>query len=552
MDNQRELLDSLMGNDRNYGKKESAKRANWWDDDLCKKYMVWDCPHDFFLNKRGLASTKSPVGECGKSHNDAMKARFEEDKDNNEKYRKRYLVDLEKQMKKLVEGIDARIERDMERLSQGDSRTKEAQSFMLTEIDTRTTLAKDKMLAAEEMAANGEVEVAQDVYDASLTFTHEKNRLERLKEKTEGWIDEICQVCGGYMSWRDTEELNNRREGRPHSHVHGIVHTGWTQMRDSFKRLQAEISRLKISPEDLVEEDESSKGRGRRESETDRERRRDSDRGRDDVPTRSSYSSRDRTRDDADRRDRNGDDRRRDDRGGDDRRHRDDRGYRDDKGRRDRDDGGRRDRDDGGRRNRDDRDRDRSRERESRRHDRDDRGPKLDEFGRDVSKTKISYKDNERSRSRGRAVKSDTKDKESDAAEAAGKTVQVEYSEDWEQVMERKFGELALDQDAWDMDAFDCNGKKIRLDAEVVELNKDSFPLRFKFLKKELIVLVPFSEDWEEVMSQKFAALALEQEAWDMTCFDHRSVKIDLNAEQVQIDGNSFPLRFVFSKRKAE
>merc|ERR1712129_629439 len=158
-----------------------------------------------------------------------------------------------------------------------------------------------------------------DVYDASLTFTHEKNRLERLKEKTEGWIDEICQVCGGYMSWRDAEELANRREGRPHSHVHGIVHTGWTQMRDSFKRLQAEISKLKISPEDLVEDD-SSKGRGRRESETDRERRRDSDRTRDDAQTRSSYSSRDRTRDDTDRRDRNGDDRRRDDRGGDDRR----------------------------------------------------------------------------------------------------------------------------------------------------------------------------------------------------------------------------------------
>merc|ERR1712085_162400 len=118
----------------------------------------------------------------------------------------------------------------------------------------------------------------------------------------------------------------------------------------------------------------------------------------------------------------------------------------------------------------------------------------------------MGYNDHDRSRSRGRGAQSASKDKESDASEAAGKTVQVEYSEDWEQVMERKFGELALDQDAWDMDAFDCNGKKIRLDAEVVELNKDSFPLRFKFLKKELIVLVPFSEDWEEVMSQKFAA----------------------------------------------
>jgi len=166
--------------------------------------------------------------------------------------------------------------------------------------------------------------------------------------------------------------------------------------------------------------------------------------------------------------------------------------------------------------------------------------------------TKKTYNDNDRSRSRGRGAKDISKDKESSPAEAAGMTVQVEYSEDWEEVMGRKFAELALDQDAWDMDAFDRNGKKIRLDAEVVELNKDSFPLRFKFLKKELIVLVPFSEDWEEVMSQKFAALALEQDAWDMTCFDRKDVKIDLNAEQVQIDENSFPLRFKFTKKRLD
>lgn len=563
MQDQKALLDSMMGRDRNCGKHDGgAKRQNWWDDDLCKKYLAWECPHAMFLNGRGIASTKSPVGDCGKEHLEAMKTRFEAAKGEkgHEKYRRRYLVDLEKQMRQLIEGIDAKIVRESERLEKGESRTKDAQAYVLTEIETRTTLAKDKMLAAEEMAANGEVSVAQDIYDASLTMEHEKKRLERLKEKTEGWIDEICKTCGAYMSWRDAEEIKNRNAGQPHPHVAGVVHTGWTRMRKSFEALKAEISSWEELPEE-PDEAESSKGQGRRE------RRRDPDRGRDDAPARNSHSSRDRTQDDSKRRDRN--DRDTEDTS----RHRD----RDDSRRRDRDDrGGRRgDRDDGGGRARDDRERRRSRDRGEgrgsdrtrdrdreggRRNERDDRGRKkekveLDEFGRDVNALKGKDWDaqdtrNERSRSRARAeARAKAFQKEDKIANEH--VVQVEHSEDWEQVMEGKFEALALDQDAWDMTAYDRKEKVIKMDAEVVEINRDSFPLQFKFNRKEPIVQVPFSEDWEDVMAQKFEELALEQDAWDMSCADRKGKKIDLNAEQVQIVEDSFPLKFTFKKKLA-
>ena len=38
------------------------------------------------------------------------------------------------------------------------------------------------------------------VYDEAVLLEIEQGRLERLKEKTESWIDEICEVCGAQKS----------------------------------------------------------------------------------------------------------------------------------------------------------------------------------------------------------------------------------------------------------------------------------------------------------------------------------------------------------------
>merc|ERR1719426_659116 len=242
--------------------------------------------------------------------------------------------------------------------------------------------------------------------------------------------------------------MRRKNNGEEHSHICGIVHNGYKSLRASYKGLQEELKNL----EKKLPPDTGSRSRSREDEGGDRKRRRN------DGP---SDAAKDREtgdrRRDSDRPKRSGnkqdadevDDRRNRERDA-----RDDRRYRDREGR---------DRD----RERDDRDSGRGRGQGRNKRERSE--DFLDEFGRDT-------------RMVGKIVQ---KSKEPRPKEDGIKIVQIVYSEDWNSVMDEKFEDLNLDQDAWDMAGFDRRGKLIRLDAEVVEITKDSFPLQFRFTRKE-------------------------------------------------------------------
>ncbi len=68
MDQQRALLDELLGKDRNLlpGEKK-PKDLVYTDWEVCKYYACAFCPHDLFTN------TKSDLGPCDKVHDDNCK-----------------------------------------------------------------------------------------------------------------------------------------------------------------------------------------------------------------------------------------------------------------------------------------------------------------------------------------------------------------------------------------------------------------------------------------------------------------------------------------------
>jgi len=449
MEDQRAMLAALMAGSSG----ADGKCQQWWDEDVCKKFLVWECPHDYFVNQKGRSIAKGPLRECQYLHADSIKEAFREDKDS-DKYTRRYLQELEKFLRQQVEGLNVKRDRDTDKLSRGESCTIDAQAFVKTEIETRSTLVKDKLLAAEEMAASGDVDVSKSVYNECTQLAHEQRRLERIKEMTDSWIDEICEDCGQYISWRGAEEVQRKKDGRAHSHCMGIVHTGWVKMRESLKRIQVELDKIGRSEDpDKIGTDPSRRNERRerdgRKDDTDRERR-DSDRGRGDR--------------------RNSDDRVRNDRD------RDTRGYRDD-------------RDD--RRHGSGRDRERGQDKKD---DRDRKREEYDEFGRSKNKVHIPFKEEaerrtgtDRSRSREnthRGKGSDLQPNTSEQEVADAKIVLVEYSDDWQEVMSEKFEALGLEMELWDMTAYDCKGKKVDLNAEVVEICLESFPLKFKFAHK--------------------------------------------------------------------
>ncbi len=70
LDSQRELLDSLMGINRNNDKSEDTI-TDFKDERICKYYLLGLCPHEMFVN------TKMDCGPCPKIHSEPLKDEFE-------------------------------------------------------------------------------------------------------------------------------------------------------------------------------------------------------------------------------------------------------------------------------------------------------------------------------------------------------------------------------------------------------------------------------------------------------------------------------------------
>ncbi|KAL3176030.1 hypothetical protein MRX96_010738 [Rhipicephalus microplus] len=67
----KQLLDELMGRDRNLAPTEKKNTCNWEDPDVCKHFLAKFCPNDLFVN------TKADLGPCNKVHDDRLKREYE-------------------------------------------------------------------------------------------------------------------------------------------------------------------------------------------------------------------------------------------------------------------------------------------------------------------------------------------------------------------------------------------------------------------------------------------------------------------------------------------
>merc|ERR1719443_2709890 len=109
MEDARALLDSLMGGDRDK-KGDQRKIVKFTDDHICKNFLYGLCPHDLFKN------TKIDLGPCHKEHNDFVKETFDADPEA-PKWRRKWRGALRPQLKRLLEGVDRRIESNKERIA---------------------------------------------------------------------------------------------------------------------------------------------------------------------------------------------------------------------------------------------------------------------------------------------------------------------------------------------------------------------------------------------------------------------------------------------------
>lgn len=86
MDTNREILDRLMGRDRNKTKDEIKNRDHYSNKDVCKSYLICFCFHTLFPN------TAYDEGPCKFRHDPFLKSMFDEDLNRGE-FEKQYLVE---------------------------------------------------------------------------------------------------------------------------------------------------------------------------------------------------------------------------------------------------------------------------------------------------------------------------------------------------------------------------------------------------------------------------------------------------------------------------
>eukprot|EP01135_Chromosphaera_perkinsii_P001312 Nk52_evm39s164 gene=Nk52_evmTU39s164 len=231
MDEQRALLDELMGRDRNRTGNEGSRDIHWSSKEVCKFYLCGFCPYDLFTN------TKSDLGSCDKVHDDKLKEAYET---SSKKGQYRYEEDFFAFLRKMERDMDKKIQRGYERLrnEQGNSEAKQASKDEVREERKHMLEERiNKLLQSmEDLAGEGKIEESQALMKLVESLQEQQEELvkaaeEKGSEKEETKM-EVCGICGALLVVNDAQE-------RQDSHLQGKQHIGFEKIRNTLKEMVA-------------------------------------------------------------------------------------------------------------------------------------------------------------------------------------------------------------------------------------------------------------------------------------------------------------------------
>lgn len=220
-----QLLDELMGKDRNLVPGEKSAQVPWDHGDVCKNFLCGFCPHDLFIN------TKADLGNCGKVHDDQLKQDYEKSsrwgKMGFEEEFVRYLSNIQAD-------VDRKIRRGHERLLINQAREQE-----LSEKDTdKTKMLTDHinqlLEEIETLGSEGKVEEAQGVVRLVDQLKEEKDqsKMNHSGVASQEKQMEVCEVCGAFLIVGDAQS-------RVDDHLQGKQHVGYAKIKSTLDDLKS-------------------------------------------------------------------------------------------------------------------------------------------------------------------------------------------------------------------------------------------------------------------------------------------------------------------------
>uniref|UniRef100_A0A1B6H277 Luc7-like protein 3 n=2 Tax=Proconiini TaxID=565685 RepID=A0A1B6H277_9HEMI len=270
-----QLLDELMGRNRNVAPSEKTKELNWEDPEYCKFYMVKFCPHDLFVN------TRADLGVCSKVHDDEVKALFEK----STSYKKQAYEDefirfsqgmLNEVERKIVKGkqrlalIGNKSEPPSSLSPQQTQRNQEQIALLSTKINSLVS-------EAEAAGIEGNVEQAQGLMKLCDQLKEEREQLRKQNDNSH-WSQtaeiaaaqekqmEVCEVCGAFLIVGDAQS-------RIDDHLMGKQHVGYARLRMALEEIMVSLqSKRKSRNERAKQRDEKEKKRDEERRERHRQR----------------------------------------------------------------------------------------------------------------------------------------------------------------------------------------------------------------------------------------------------------------------------------------
>lgn len=286
----RQLLDELMGRNRNLDPTVKGKELNWEDEEFCTFFMVKFCPHDLFVN------TRADLGQCGKLHDEEAKRLFEKAKPSRKKLQ--YEDDFLRFCSNMLNEVDRKIMKGKQRLLLMNSKLEgRPVSKQQEQINTMTEKINKLLREAEEAGIRGDVEQAQSLMQMSDQLKEEKDALMKQAESN-GWSVtaeiaaaqekqmEVCEVCGAFLIVGDAQQ-------RIDDHLTGKQHLGYSKLRQAVEEMETK----RHSPVKIDERRRDDDRRDRRDRRRDEPRSRERDdrfhRGGGDDRRRRDYRDRD-------------------------------------------------------------------------------------------------------------------------------------------------------------------------------------------------------------------------------------------------------------------
>ncbi|EFA09064.2 luc7-like protein 3 [Tribolium castaneum] len=263
-----QLLDELMGRNRNVAPNEKVKELNWEDPEYCKYFMVKFCPHDLFVN------TRADLGACSKVHDEEIRKMFQQAKPHRKIH---YQEEFIRFCSSMINEVERKIQKGKMRLAlSGKTELPSISPAQSQKNQEQIKILNERIngleAEAEQAGTDGNVEQAQGLMKLCDQLKEERDSLRKQIENGH-WNAtaelaaaqekqmEVCQVCGAFLIVGDAQQ-------RIDDHLMGKQHVGFARLKSALEEITAVVQTAK-------EERRSGRSLAGRESERERERDRE-------------------------------------------------------------------------------------------------------------------------------------------------------------------------------------------------------------------------------------------------------------------------------------